>query len=235
MRFPRKTVAVVLLVIGVAFALWGFNFPAVSYRYRLTVALETDGEVHAGSSVIELLFRFNPKWLGPTAGTYNAWVTGQAVLIDLGPHGALVAALGGDQYDRSIVNASLLPSCAFLPAAWKNPSDSPTTAKNQWTISQLRGPVDLGPGCVPVFYWFSNPADLASAKEVKPADFASVIGDAARLVSAQVEITRDPVMIDIDKKLPAYATLAAAPDKGYHKTPSGLILGWRQFISKGSE
>jgi len=88
---------------------------------------------------------------------------------------------------------------------------------------------------MPAFYWFSNPADLDGAKEIKPANFASVIGGAARLVSAQVEITRDPVVIDIDKKLPAYGTLTAAPDKGYHKTPSGLILGEGQFISKGSE
>jgi hypothetical protein len=88
---------------------------------------------------------------------------------------------------------------------------------------------------MPAFYWFSNPADLAGSKEVKPADFASVIGDATRLVSAQVEITRDPLVIDIDKKLPAYATLTATPDKGDYTTPGGLTLGWRQFISKGNE
>jgi hypothetical protein len=235
MRLLWKIALGILLLVGATVAWLLLSFPTVSYRYRLTIAVQTDGEVRAGSSVIELLFRFNPAWLGPSGGTYNVWVTGQAVLIDLGPRGALVAALGGNPYDRSIVNSSLLPSCAFLPAAWKNPSDSPTTAKNQWTISQQRGPVDLGPGCMPVFYWFPNPADLAGAKEVKPADFAAVIGDATRLVSAQVEITRDPLVIDIDKKLPAYATLTAARDKGDYTTPGGLTLGWRQFISKGSE
>jgi hypothetical protein len=95
MRIPGKTLAGVLLVIGGGFAWWQFNFPTVSYRYRLTVTVETDGDIHAGSSVIELFFRFSPKWLGPSGGTYNVSVTGQAVLIDLGPRGAFSRRFGG--------------------------------------------------------------------------------------------------------------------------------------------
>jgi hypothetical protein len=235
MRIAWKILLALFLVVGCALAWLYFSFPTVSYRYRLTVAVETDGEVHTGSSVIGLLFRFHPKWLGPSAGTYNVLVTDQAVLINLGQRGALVVALGSYPYDPSIINASLLPSCAFLPVVWKDPSDTPTTLENQRAISQARGPVDLGPGCMPAFYWFSNPADLAGAKQVKPADFVTVIGDATRLVSAQVEITRDPVVTDIDTKLPAYATLMAPPANGVYTTPGGLTLGWRQFISKENE
>lgn len=232
----RKLLIIAVVLVAAVVGLYKWNFPAVSYRYRLTVAVEADGQVHTGSSVIELLFRFNPKWLPPAGGTYNVSTTGQAVLINLGGRGALVAVLGGNPYDHSVVNANLLPSCAYLPAAWSNPSDSPTTPKNQWAISQMEGPVDLSSGCMPAFFWFSNAADLSSAKEVKPADFASVIGDAARLVSAQVEITHDPVLIDIDKKLPAYALLRGPPNNGNeYTTPGGLVLGWRQFISNGNE
>jgi hypothetical protein len=72
------------------------------------------------------------------------------------------------------------------------------TAENQWKVSQLKEPTDLAPACMPAFYWFSSPADLAGAKAVKPAEFASVIGDATRLVSAQVKITHDPPVIDIE-------------------------------------
>jgi hypothetical protein len=84
---------------------------------------------------------------------------------------------------------------------------------------------------MPMFYWFPNPADLAGAKEVKPANFASVIGDATRLVSAQVEITRDPLVVDIDKKLPAYAPLTAAPNKGIYITSGGLTISSGMFIA----
>jgi|HubBroStandDraft_6_1064221.scaffolds.fasta_scaffold96355_2 hypothetical protein len=226
--------APLLILIGIP--LLALELTTVSYRYRLTVAVETGGQVHSGSSVIEVRFSFNPEWAPPSVGTYNVSVAGQAVLIDLGARGALVAALGGNPYDRSVVNASLLASCALLPASWRNPADSPTTPKNQRAISQMKGPANLGPGCMPAFYWFFNPADLATVKEVKPAEFTSVIGDATRLVSAQVEITHDPVVIDIDKKLPAYALLRGPPNNGNdYIAPGGLVLGWRQFISKGNE
>lgn len=228
----RKLAIIVLILIGSVIGWYKWSFPTVSYRYRLTVAVEVDGQIHPGSSVIELLFRFNPKWLPPAGGTYNVFVTGQAVLIDLGARGALVAALAGDPYDRSIINASLLPSRAFLPALWNDPSDSPTTPKNQRAISQMKGSADLTYGGMPAFYWFSNPGDLASAKQVKPAQFASVIGGAARLVSAQIEITHDPIVVDIDKKLPAYATLIAPPNKGVYIAPGGLTLGSGMFIAR---
>jgi hypothetical protein len=232
MRFPRKTVAVILLVVAGGFACWRLSFPAVSYRYRLTVAVETDGEVHTGSSVVELQFRFFPRWLlSKVKRNYNVWVTGQAVLIDLGGRGVLVAALDGAGYERG-TTAIWLPGCAFLPVAWKDASDSPMTAENQWKVSQLKEPTDLGPACMPAFYWFSSPADLTGAKAVKLAEFASVIGGATRLVSAQVEITSDPPVIDIDKKLPAYGTLTAPPANGLYTTPGGLTVRRRQFMMK---
>jgi hypothetical protein len=228
------SVSILVALIAAAVIWYKWNFPTASYRYRLTIAVEVDGQVRSGSSVIELLFRFNPKWLPPSGGTYNVFVTGQAVLIDLGAHGALIAALGGVPYDLSVVSAGLLPARAFLPATWRNPSDSPTSPENQRKVSQTKDRVDLDrDGGMPAFYWFSDPSNLATAKEIRPANFASVIGDAARLVSAQVEITRDPVVIDIDKKLPAYATLSAPPNNGVYVVPGGLILGREAFISKG--
>jgi hypothetical protein len=230
----RKVVIIVLILIAIPFVWYMWNFPTASYRYRLSIAVETDGQVHSGSSVIELLFRFNPKWVPPSWGTYNVSIRGQAVLIDLGAHGVLVAALGGVPYDLSVVSAGLLPARAFLPATWRNPSDSPTSPENQRKISQTKGRVDLDrDGGMPAFYWFSDPSNLATAKEIRPANFASVIGDAARLVSAQIEITHDPVVIDIDKKLPAYATLSAPPNNGVYLVPGGLVLGREAFISKG--
>src|ERR1700728_2429725 len=101
----RKLLIIVLIIIGIPVIWFWVSFPTVSYRYRLTVAVECDGQVHSGSSVIEVLLRFNPKWLPPSGGTYNVFVTGQAVLIDLGARGVLVAALGGNPYDLSVVNA----------------------------------------------------------------------------------------------------------------------------------
>ncbi|MGS7013753.1 hypothetical protein RCI25_29185, partial [Pseudomonas aeruginosa] len=66
-------------------------FPSYSYRYRLQLAVEVDGKVHTGSSVIEVTWECGPKLAGfaqcaPSVG-------GQATVIDLGSHGVVVATL----------------------------------------------------------------------------------------------------------------------------------------------
>jgi hypothetical protein len=236
----RKFATIVLILIATAILWYKWSFPTVSYRYRLTVAVEAGGQVHTGSSVIEVDYQFWPELFQRLVGGNpgQGSVRGQGVLIDLGAQGVLVAALGGENGDYCTVNALYLVGRAYEPANARRRcvSGYALSLENERALSQKQGPINLTPDNLPAFFWFANPADLASAREVKPADFASVIGDAARLVSAQIEITRDPVVIDIDKKLPAYTLLRGPPNNGNdYRTPDGLVLGWRQFISKGNE
>jgi hypothetical protein len=50
-----------------------------------------------------------------------------------------------------------------------------------------------------------------------------VIGDATRVVSARLEITRDPIIIDIDEELPLYKKLRE----------DTLLLGDSVFLNRG--
>lgn len=225
------------IAILIAFAVRSYRsgFTDVSYRYRLSVAVETDGRVHSGSSVIEVRYTFNPKWAGPEVGMYNEYWLGQAVLIDLGSRGALVAALGGDDYDRTIVRVDALAARAFQPDAARS-NYFLVTLQRIRALSKMQGSADLNSNNLPPFIWFSDTEKLSSAKLLKPAEFASAIGDSTRLVTARVEMTTDPVVIDLDKKLPAYASLRGPPNNGNdYRVPSGAILGWRQFISLGKQ
>lgn len=67
-----------------------------AYRYRLSVAIEIDGQVYSGSSVIEV------RWVGsrlplPDVGKFAPVVVGQAVYVDVGKRGAVIATLGTGQ------------------------------------------------------------------------------------------------------------------------------------------
>ena len=199
MRLRTKIFISVLILIAFV-AIWlRLSFPTVTYRYRLTVNVEVDGQVRTGSSVIEMKTRFNPGWaIGPPA---NAYVRGQAAIIDLGPRGVLVAALGGESYDRCTVDARYLAGRAFEPA---NPrrvcaTGYPQSLDNERAIARTKEPVDLTPDNLPLFIWFGDKSDLASAKLAKPDRFASVIGDTARFLSAQIQITDDPIVINRPK------------------------------------
>src|SRR6476620_11648134 len=54
--------------------------------------------------------------------------------------------------------------------------------------------------------WFANPADPNSAKLVTVDDIANVLGHATS-VEASVEITKDPIFLNIADKLPWFTTL----------------------------
>ena len=69
-----------------------------------------------------------------------------------------------------------------------------------------------------------------TAKIAKPEEFAAVIGDSARLASAQIEITDDPVVIDLDKRLPLYKSLPPPPPVDSVTLPNGVSLNWAKFI-----
>jgi hypothetical protein len=229
----RKFVIIVPLLAAVAVILFQWAFPIASYRYRLTVSVEVDGQVHSGSSVIEVWHRFNPRTLWHAVGVYNDGIRGQAVLVGLGSRGILVAALAGQ--DRGCtVDARYLVGRAYEPASDRKPCviGYPATIENERALAQRHGSIELTPDNLPAFIWFSDDANLNTAKMLEPADFAAVIGDSARLVSAQIEITNDPVVIDLDTKLPLYRGLPPPPPLDSIKLPNGVSLNWEMFISR---
>jgi hypothetical protein len=222
-----------------------WEFPTASYRYKLTIAVESDGQIHSGSSVIEAWYRFNPPWAAAIGKQIESAIQGQAVLINLGGRGALIAALhSGTASGHVGVSASELAGRAFLPAlAPRNASGFPGTPENIRALSQMHGAVDLVSSNLPLFIWFSNLADPNTARMVKSPEFASVIGDETRLVSARVEMTHDPIVIDLDKQLPWYNRLKASSGlvnlNATHGMQNGalgvdgFLVGYTAFIGNG--
>lgn len=228
----RKFAIIVLILTAVAVIWYRWEFPTASYRYRLTVAVNADGQVHTGSSVIDVSYRFYPHWFSALASgsQFDSKIRGQAALIDLGKHGVLVAALFGQPGDYSTQDADALAGRAFLAFSADAPG-FPVTLENIRAISRMRGLVDLGSNDMPPFIWFSNKADPAAAHFVKPDEFAAVIGDSVRLAFVQLQITDDPIVVDIDRKLPLYRALPPPP---LLVQPGKFAVNWAMFVAPGS-
>lgn len=225
----------VILFIGVIIIWYQTSFPTASYRFRLSIMIETNGQVHSSSSVIAVSYRFFPKWAaGMSNGVqFERTVRGQAVVIDVGERGALVAALTGPPEDTGVQPAEFIAARAFLPYTQPGTLGFPASLENIEAISRAQGAAELQPNNMPAFLWFSDKADPTTATFVKPSNFASVLGDSARLVSAKVEITQDPIVIDIDKELPLYKKLPQPPGLILSVTDR-LIVNWTMFIAPGS-
>lgn len=93
----------------------------------------------------------------------------------------------------------------------------------------------LSPDNFPRLIWFSNPADPKSARKITIGNVADIIDPTARLTQAFVEITRDPIMVNIATKLPWYpALLEAQRGKGITSYPGQFQLVYNMFVGEDS-
>jgi hypothetical protein len=198
--------ALVVLVVGAATLVLGskYEYPVYSYRYRLTVNVELDGKTYSGSSVIEIGWQEGIK-LGDSGG-FAPMIRGQAVLVDLGDRGVVVATLiNGESYGPAEDGA--------LGAQWIAPRAFGTTtnAEEIPKLPELHGKRDLALDNLPRFLWFSNPQDPTTAQKLLVQDIPAALGSTARFAGASVEITGDPIVIDVRQK---FLWLKPLEDKG---------------------
>lgn len=147
------------------------------------------------------------RWIGgPSIAHHGAYaadghVYGQAPLIDLGDHGILIASLiDGDA-------ASLGDA---VPALWlcAKAFGNDTSAEQLPSLVRETGRRDLKPENWPRLMWLPDRQDPTSARKVGLNEIDDVFGRGARFTSGFVEMTSDPIVIDLDKKLPWYRAWA---------------------------
>jgi hypothetical protein len=216
-----------LAVICAVGAFWKFNYPTYAYRYRLTLAIELDGKVYTGSSVIGIVWASGPTF--GDVGPFHPRTAGQAVLIDLGTKGTLIAALSnGESYGPAADGA--LSARWIAAKAFGNNSTNDELPK----LPHLKGRRDLAPDNMPRLVWFRDVADPATAKKVRIEDIPKLLGPTAHLAAAYVEITQDPIVIDIDKKLTWYQAFKNPRNHGVIYLPDGFALSETMFIGDAS-
>lgn len=222
MKWPAAFLAVVVAV----YAVYKLNFPTYSYRYRLEMSLSVGEKVYTGSSVIEVRWSCGPKLAG--LAQCSSSLGGQATVIDLGAGGVVVATL----YTGDVV--SPVPDGA-VDATWlcANAFGNRSTTEDLPKLPHLKGRRGLTPKNLPRLVWFSNPADPQSARKVTVENVAGILDPTAQFTEAWVEITRDPIVVDIAKKLPWYpALLEAQKGKGISSKPGKFQLIYNMFVGE---
>ena len=206
MRVFRSVLAAIAVAVPLYFVsslIWlDTSYPEQTYRYRLSITPEIDGQLRTASSVIEVTSTESP-W-----GGGGATLRGQAPYLDLGDRGVLIFSLGND-YDSNNARAALwLGAKAF---------GNDSSIRNIYKLRSLTGRRDLRSDGIPLVIWFPKPSDLTERRVLFPHDFEAAFGSGARIASASVEITRDPVVIDIEEKLLLLQPLMTKP--------RGLVIG----------
>jgi hypothetical protein len=222
--------SIVVLFVGVGVLVLGYKdkYPDYSYRYRLTVNIEVDGKIHSGSSVIEVKWRGGP--VVGDGGPFGPSTKGQAALVDLGDRGVVVATLiNGEDYGPAKDGA--LGAFWVAAEAFGNHS----TVDEIPHLPDLRGKRDLAPNKLPRLLWFSSAQDPTTAKKLLVQDILATLGASARFAGASVEITSDPIVIDIRQKLPWLKPLEDKPPlSNIIYLPNKLGISRYMFIGDAS-
>ncbi len=178
-----------------------------TYRYRMTVEVDTPQGLKTGSSVIEVDTRLEPNPASPASQRINRRARGQAVTVDLGARGVLFALLrseddtdyaarimfllaprgrdeNGDEFLGRFNNMLKMTEPIELPA---------TQAEINPPLAEMKGR--------PMLVTFDDLADPTSVKRVDPDDLAATFGDEVSLKRITVQITDDPVTKGIEKRL----------------------------------
>jgi hypothetical protein len=238
-----KRLAVLALVAAMAVALPGCG-RTESYRYKLTLAVDTPDGVKRASSVVEALF-----WeiSIPDRGITHK-LRGEALYLDLGPGARpLIALLTSYLHPQHAETDSGMrkairwtrdggPGANILSELYGH--SSPDFMDNVASIAHMRGPLKIIPAELPDLVTFADTDDPKSVMLVDPNDLQATLGANITWHEITLEITDERVTRKIETKLtwlPAYFDKNLRLDGSDHGIKSDLAnrLSWFEFDQSG--
>lgn len=187
--------ALIVIVFGVS-ACWNTVYPTNSFRYRLTVVVETPEGLRTGSGVVEATARSQPAF--GSASSVLTTAKGEAVTVDLGARGLLFVLLKGNRENEHASSAGSIVYYVF-PTARGGGEALPENVR-RYQEQTLSARLTLAQ--MPLMVRFRDPLVPASVERVDPANLAASFGAGVRLRDVTLATTRDPVTSGIVKWLP---------------------------------
>lgn len=189
-------IGLALLLVAAAVIFWQLRYPSYSYRFRMTVEVETPDGVKSGSSVYEVAARREPKLL-PEMNSRSSSLRGEAVAIDLPDGRTLFALLKTNAHWGGMEGLSMN---ALHPDFPGTRYDLVGVAK-ELASHKYPGLKQVAPADYPMLVTFTDIADPTSVALVDPGDLATTFGDGFTLKRITVELTHDPVTTGIEQRL----------------------------------
>lgn len=232
----RAIVSGWLLLAALLLSSCGMSDDTPTYRYRLTVEVDTPEGLKAGSSVIEVDTSVAGKFSIPTPGAVRFRARGEAVAVDL-PDGRTLFALL-----RSENEADWAGNIMFLLAPKYRGEDAVAqttraiTRNRREQVLPIVKPVGGGMkrDGYPMLVTFGDIEDPTTVERVEPLDLAATFGEGVSLKRITVQVTDDTVTTGIEKRLGWLAEVRGAlvhlPIGDY--PPSGTPLPLHHTLTK---
>lgn len=174
-----------------------------TYRYRLTVEVDTPEGLRTGSSVIEVATRTVRPGSNPSGIAVSFKVRGEAAAVDLGERGVLFALLKSEGTSEWAARIMMLLSPKYAGEGFIERFDN---------MHDLVGVIELPRtfprhgflderSAYPMLVTFGDLADPTTVARVDPDDLADSFGEGVSLRRITVEMTDDPVTTGIGERL----------------------------------
>jgi hypothetical protein len=204
-----------------------------SYRYKLTLAVNTSEGVKRGSSVVEVMF-YQVSF--PERGTMHK-LRGEALYLDLGPGARPLIALLTRQLPKGGAGRHWTRD-AGPDTRWMSRIYDRTPSQNFMDdvprIAHTRGARQITPADLPDLVTFADVNGPNSVIEVDPNDLQATLGSNATWHEITLESTDEPITAGIRTKLPwlpKYFDQNLRPDGSNHGANIELanVLSWPDF------
>jgi hypothetical protein len=184
-------------LLAIALTLFGCGKSA-SFRYKLTLAVNTPEGVKRSTSVTEWGF-----WEVsiPARGTPHK-LRGEALYLDLGPgKKPLIALLTSHLHAKPGGTIWDWPGDDLLSRLY-GPHGRDDFLGGISRLAGMRGPRSIGPADLPDLVSFADVNDPKTVLEVDPNDLQATLGQGITWNAITLEMTDEPITTGIAKKLP---------------------------------
>ena len=179
-----KKIGIVVVGIIALWVVWSM-FTSSTWRYRLTLEVETPEGVKMGSSVREVTVTSASKLDVDRAG--HAYVTGEAVVVDLGQRGVLFALMNRGAQGGDALNI------VFETFPWSKGIGNIYYPDARAYYDKLRAKADVPLSKLPTLVRFRDINDPKTVELVDPNDLAKSFGAGVALKSATIEMVDDGI------------------------------------------
>jgi len=236
MKWPTRIVAVATA----ALVLTGCWPKTESYRYKLTLAVNTPAGLMQASSVAEVRF-----WgiVIPDRGVTHQ-LRGEALYLDLGAGRRPLIALITKQLRRKAGQEASWsrdggPNGPFIARIYEK-ALSENLLEQAAAISRMRGAREIGPADLPDLVTFADINNPSSVIEVDPNDLQAALGPDVSWNKITLEITDEPITTGLTAKLswlPEYFKKNLRLDGSDHGAKPVLSnkLDWSDFAQTTNE
>lgn len=188
-----------------------------SYRFKMTVEVETPEGLRTGSSIYEVEGIGTKDLITGGKGSRTE-LRGEAVAVDL-PGGrtlfALLRMANGTSADDHV---GIMSMKTMDPAMVNTEKDQ--SARRIASGNGIKSPAEVPPADYPLLVTFADINDPKSVERVDPANLAANFGPGVKLKRVMVEVTDEAVTAGIEKRLPSYGPQTGF-DNWYRNLPYG--------------